>query len=167
MMNWKEWGRQRSWHNVVFYPVIYLERLRKVNENHIYFGRLPCVDVQGCHVCWMKRGHFVITVHFLDTAGVYVGNSSHSILLRYCMPYAFSSEPIQKKSGKSRDKATNIPDHISFLLKPETTIADRRKEMVKGIRQYNVSLWRQATTDICPPYARQATILDLDLIVEI
>jgi hypothetical protein len=56
------------------------------------------------------------------------------------MPYVFSSEPIKKKSGKSRDKATNAPAHISFLLKPETTIADRRKEMVKGIRQYNVSL---------------------------
>jgi hypothetical protein len=39
-MNWKGCGRKRSWHNVRYYPVFYLDRLKKTTpkKNLEYSG---------------------------------------------------------------------------------------------------------------------------------
>jgi hypothetical protein len=44
-MNWKGWGRKRSWLNLSYYPSIFLEGLRKTTKNFSQDTRSPGRDL--------------------------------------------------------------------------------------------------------------------------
>jgi hypothetical protein len=45
MMNWKGFGRKRSWPNLQYYPHIHLDRLRKTMRNVSKDGGSPGRDL--------------------------------------------------------------------------------------------------------------------------